>query len=659
MSTTHEVPAGQEPIDGHVTRRPTLWQMLFPSHLTGVIGGIIGYYIGVVVVNATTPEDLLTIPDRQLLWAYIGLFIGWLAGVGALNYPIRWILGLPEPPHEAPYRGRGYYRQIWRYFRWDLDHKIIGIQYLVLTLVMFGLGGTGAMLIRLDLIVPGSRFFPPNTYETIVTMHGMLMIATMFSIIVGPFGNFFVPIMIGARDMAFPRLNALSWHMLIAGVFIFLLIPFVGGLQTGWTFYSPLSDQGAAGADAFAVGIILMIASSSIGLINMLTTIITMRAPGMTWTRLPLFIWGIVGTAILTALSAPAWFSGLIQVLLDRAYQTTFFLNIVPGSDTFVSTAATGGGNAYLYEVTFWFFGHPEVYILAIPGWAALMEVTCVFSRKPAFTYKLAILGILGVTLNSFFVWGHHLFVSGWLPGLRGYYMLTTELISIPTGFIFITLLGTLWRGKLWMKLPLAWVFAFLWTFTIGGITGIYLSDVPLDIQLHGSYFVAGHFHYVILGSMLWGFFALAFYWFPKITGRYLDERLGWIHFWATNITFNVVFGIFFYLGWIGLPRRVADYSTIFDLGNTIASIFAFLLGAAMVVFFADVIWSWRYGRKAGPNPWNAKTLEWQTTSPPPPENFPELPVVTAGPYEYGIRLKPPSPPAAPTTTEPAPAPGT
>ncbi|MGH2502904.1 MAG: cytochrome c oxidase subunit I, partial [Ktedonobacterales bacterium] len=527
--------------------------------------------------------------------------------------------------------------------------------YLALTLFMLAIGGTLAMLIRLDLIVPGTRFFPPNTYETLVSMHGMLMIATMFSIIVGPFGNFFVPLLIGARDMAFPRLNALSWHMLAAGVFIFLMIPFAGSVQTGWTFYSPLADQTGLGADCFAFGVIIMLLSSSIGLVNMLATIILMRAPGMTWTRLPLFIWGIVGTAIMSALSSPAWIAALIEVLLDRAYQTTFFLNAVPGSIDFATQASTGGGNAYLYEVSFWFFGHPEVYILAIPGWAALMEVTVVFSRKPAFCYKLAVLGILGVTANSFLVWGHHLFVSGWEPGLRGYYMLSTEMISIPTGFIFLLILGTLWRGRLWMKLPLAWVFAFLWTFTIGGITGVYLSDVPLDIQLHGTYFVAGHLHYVILGSMLWGFFAVTFYWFPKITGRYLDEKLGWVHFWGVNITFNAVFITFFYMGWLGLPRRVADYGAIFDIPNTFASVCAFILGAAMLVFFADVIWSWNHGEPAPANPWGAKSLEWQVESPAPPEDFPEIPVVVAWPYNYG-ELAPI--PQAQSQVEPTPAPG-
>ncbi len=637
---------------------PTIWQRLVPSHLTGIIGGAIGYVVANQVAWHTLSEDVTLQPDRVILWSFIGLTVGWLAGVGAFNYPLRWVAALPEPPHEEPYRGPGYYRQLWRYFRWNTDHKIIGIQYLVLTLLMFAGGGTLAMLIRLNLLLPGSRFMTPSVYETIVTMHGMLMIATMFSIVVGPFGNFFVPLLIGARDMAFPRLNALSWHLLAVGAFIFLLIPFVGDVQTGWTFYSPLSDQTGTGADAFAIAVILMLASSSLGLINMLTTIIMMRAPGMKWRRLPFFIWGIITTAFLTAASSPSWFSGLIQVLLDRAYQTSFFLNTVPGSNTVYTTGPSGGGNAYLYEVSFWFFAHPEVYILAIPGWAGLMEVTTVFSRKPAFTYILGVLGLVAVSLNAFLVWGHHLFVSGWAPALRGYYMFTTEMISIPTGFVFITILGTLWRGRLWMKLPLAWVFAFLWTFTIGGITGIFLSDVPLDIQLHGNYFVTGHFHYVILGSMLWGFFALVFYWFPKMTGRYLDERLGWIHFWGTNITFNMVFATFFYMGWIGLPRRVADFAPIFNVPNAFASVSAFLLGASMLVFFANIIWSWRYGEVAEANPWNAHTLEWQIPSPAPADNFDTFPVVTSGPYEYGKPAAPPPSIPQPTAPTTAPVPG-
>ncbi len=293
MSTTNNVTVGSEQSSGAAPRRVSLWHKLVPSHLTGIIGGAAGYFIAAAIVRATTPEDQLASPDKLLLWAFIGLTIGWLAGVGTFNYPLGWLIGMRDKPHEEMERGQGYYRQLWRYFRFNTDHKVIGIQYLVLTLFMLAIGGTLAMLIRLDLIKPGSVFFPPNTYETIVTMHGMLMIATMFSIIVGPFGNYFVPILCGSRDMAFPRLNALSWHLLAVGAFIFLLIPFVGDVQTGWTFYSPLSDQTGTGADAFAVGVFIMLLSSSVGLINMLATIILMRAPGMSWTRMPLFLWGI------------------------------------------------------------------------------------------------------------------------------------------------------------------------------------------------------------------------------------------------------------------------------------------------------------------------------------------------------------------------------
>jgi cytochrome c oxidase subunit 1 len=270
-----------------------------------------------------------------------------------------------------------------------------------------------------------------------------------------------------------------------------------------------------------------------------------------------------------------------------------------------------------------------------------------VFSRKPLFTYGFSVIGILGVTAISFMVWGHHLFVSGWEQQLRGYYMGTTELISIPTGFVFLGILGTLWRGNLRMAVPMAWVFAFLWTFVIGGITGIYLSDVPADIQLHGNYFVVAHFHYVILGSALWAFFAAVTYWFPKMTGRFLDERLGWIHFWTVQIFFNATFLVFFWLGLEGLPRRVADYSAKFQFGMTLGSIFAFCLGAAILVFFANVAWSWRHGQLASANPWRAKTLEWETPTPVPIENWGTIPVVTSWAYNYGAPDPAPQAPAA------------
>ncbi len=630
---------------GHgITRKRGLWYYIWPSHITGIVGGVIGYLVGYWLIATLIGSDDYH-GDQALLVGFLGLTIGWLAGVGTFTLPFQWVTGKAEPNnhHEQEhltYADEGW----WRYFRFTIDHKVIGIQYLVLVLLMLAIGGLLAMLMRADLMFPGSRLFGTDTYNTLVSMHGMLMIATMFTAVVGPFANFILPIMIGARDMAFPRLNALSWHLTAAGLAVFLFQPFLGGTQTGWTFYAPLSVQAEPGADAFAFGVWMIMLASGLGAVNIITTIVTMRAPGLTWTRLPVFVWGILGSTILTATATTSINADLIEVMLDRAWRTTFFLNTAPSR---AGAPLTGGGQAYLSEVLFWFFGHPEVYLLALPSLAVVLEIVPVFSRKPLFTYGLSVIGIMGVTAISFMVWGHHLFVSGWEQQLRGYYMGTTELISIPTGFVFLGILGTLWRGNLWMNVSMGWVFAFLWTFLIGGITGVYLSDVPADIQLHGNYFVVAHFHYVILGSSLWGFFAAVYYWFPKMTGRFLDERLGWIHFWTVQIFFNITFGIFFWLGLEGLPRRVADYAAKYQLGMTLASIFAFCLGGAMLIFFANVAWSWFNGEKAGPNPWRAKTLEWQTPTPVPIENWETIPVVTSWPYNYGVldTAKPAPPP--------------
>ncbi len=635
----------------HVEVRPlTLRQKLIPSHFFGVITAIIGYIVGFNISAHIAGTDSATGFNQAVLFGFIGLLIGWLAGIGAFSYPLAWVTGRRDPTHEDELHLAGEGEQgIWRYFRFTTDHKVVGIQYLVLTLFMLALGGLGAMLIRANLLTPGSRVFPTETYNTIVTMHGMLMIATMFSIIPGPFGNFILPIMIGAKDMAFPRLNALSISLLTAGVAIFLCIPFLGGMQTGWTTYAPLADQTGSGAIAFEFGVFIIMCSSALGSVNIIATIITMRAPGMTWSRLPVFVWGVLGASILSATATTSINADLLEIILDRSYNTSFFLNTVPAG-----APTAGGGAAWLSENLFWFFGHPEVYLLALPAFGALLEIAPVFSRKPLFTYRLSVIGILGVTAVSFLVWGHHLFVSGWEPQLRGWYMLTTEIISIPTGFVFLAVIGTIWRGRLWMTLPMAWVIAFVYTFMIGGITGIYLSDVPADIQLHGNYFVVAHFHFVILGSALWGFFAAIYYWFPKMTGRYLDPTLGWIHFWVANIAFNGTFLTIFYLGLQGLPRRVADYAPNFDLGNTIASIFAFILGAGMILFFANVIWSWKFGEVAEANAWGGKTLEWTVPTPVPLENFEEIPVVTSGAYDYGTP-PPAQPSGGPAVVQPAP----
>ncbi len=643
------------------TRSGFRWGLLFPSYLTGAIGAAIGYlvgYNGVIhfIGYGNEPGDQFNFTEQAILWGFILMAAGWFIGIGALNYPVTWLLGLKDPGHEEEMKLAGKDQGWIRYFRFTTDHKVVGIQYLVLTLIMLSFGGLLAMMIRTELIVPGAKAFPTETYNTIVTMHGLLMILAMISIFIGPFGNFIVPIMIGARDMAFPRLNALSFSFLMISMAVFAFIPFVdigqpggagGGVQTGWTVYGPIADQTGSGMVPLAVAVILAGISSVLGAINLITTVMTMRAPGMAYTRLPMFVWGIVGSSILSFLGTASFTVDLTMILTDRVYKTTFFYAATGGNATGSSgihllnqpTAGASvpvGGSAWLSQNLFWFFGHPEVYLIVLPAFGLVMELLPVFSRKPLFGYKTAILGIMGVVVLSFLVWMHHEFVSGFLPELRGFYMATTEMISIPTSLIFLVAIGTIWRGKLWLTIPMMFSLGFLWNFLIGGLTGVYLSDVPADIQLHGGMFVTSHFHFTFVGGALFAFFGALFYWFPKMTGRMMDRGLALVAFWGMQIGFNVAFLAMLYAGLQGMPRRVADYDPLFAGANLVTSIFAYILAASIILYLYNVIVSWIAGEQAVQNPWGAKTLEWQVPTPVPLENFEEIPVITSGPYDYG-----------------------
>lgn len=630
----------------HTAETPTYnaRQLLVPSYLTGAILGIAGFIIGhwyvAQYIGVGHDEAGPNFTEQAIVIGYILALLGWLIGIGAFKYPITWLLARREPDHEEDLRLAGAGQGWVRYFRFTTDHKVVGIQYLVLVLIMLGFGGLGAFLIRSELARPGALLYPPNTYNTIVTMHGMLMILATITFFIGPFGNFVVPIMIGARDMAFPRLNALSFALLIPAIVIFLSIPFLGlgqvagtggSLQTGWTFYGTIADQTGIGATAFAASVLLAGSSSILGAINVIVTIVTMRTKGMRWTRLPMTVWGIFGAALLAAIGTSSFTADLFLILLDRVWNTSFFYVATGGN-----SVGQGGGNSWLSQNLFWFFGHPEVYLIVLPAFGICVDLIAIFSRKPLFGYKTAVIGIMGVVVLSFLVWQHHEFVSGWAPELRFWYMATTELISIPTGLVFLVALGTLWRGRIWLTVPMAFAIAFLWNFVVGGLTGIYLSDVPADIQLHGGMFVVAHFHYTIVGGALMGFFAAVYFWFPKMTGRMMDARLGWIHFWLANIGFNIAFTAIFFAGLQGMPRRVADYDPVFATPNLIATIGAYILIAGVAVFFFNVVYSWVAGEKAVANPWGALSLEWQVPTPVPLENFEEIPVVTTGPYDYG-----------------------
>jgi cytochrome c oxidase subunit 1 len=424
--------------------------------------------------------------------------------------------------------------------------------------------------------------------------------------------------------MAFPRIEALTFWLLMAAGAILTTTIFFGGFPTGWTGYEPLNDQANAGMDAYIVFFALVGISMTLLGLNMIATIVTMRAPGLTWSRLPIFCWGVISTAILMVLAAPVLVAVLLMSMLDRTAQTSFFLS-------------AAGGSQYLYENLFWIFGHPEVYILALPGFAIVLELLPVFARKPLWGYRLAVAGLLGVTLLSWLVWQHHLFVSGINADLRPFYMLSTELISIPTGFTFICGLMTLWRGNLRFPVPMLFCLAWFFNFLIGGLSGVFLSDVPSDVTTHGSFFSMAHFHYTIMGGLLFAFFGAVYYWVPKMTGFELNERLGKIHFWVMFIAFNSTFGPLLVIGFLGMPRRVVTYAGYLQGANEWVSISAFVLGASMLVFLVNLVWTQVFVRTpAAANPWGSKSIEFQLPSPVPVHDFDRIPTFGPDPYPYG-----------------------
>jgi cytochrome c oxidase subunit 1 len=603
-------------------------QLLGFNIIWGVVGGIVGYIVGHWIGSKIAANVAAqTSTDQDDVAIFLGLLFatfGWLIGLGFFSYPLWRILGRPATLREREEHGR------WRYYRLCTDHKVVGIQYLVAVLFFFFVAGLNAMLIRGELTSANATFIPPGNYLTLVGLHGTMMLMMMSAGVIGPLGNYLIPLMIGARRMAFPRVEALTlWLTVLAG-FVLLSAIMLGGFPTGWTGYAPLADEARGGIDAYIVSFALIGISLALVGLNILVTVITMRAPGMTWNRIPIFVWGLTTTSILALLAAPVLLAALFMVTLDRTVDTSFFLS-------------SQGGSPFLWDNLFWFFGHPEVYILALPGFGIVLEILPVFARKPLWGYRLAVSGMFGVALLSFMVWQHHLFVSGINANLRPFYMFTTELISIPTGLIFLNAMGTLWRAKIRFTVPMLFSLAFFFNFLIGGLSGVYLSDVPSDVTTHGSYFVMAHFHYTIMGGLVFALMAGLYFWLPKMTGLKLNEKLGKIHFWTMFIFFNLTFFPLFAAGLLGQPRRVSSYSPSLHGLNVFVSVSAFCLGASMVILLANLVWSLILKREPEvSNPWHALSLEWQLPSPVPVYNFAEIPVINSGPYEYGVPNAPP-----------------
>jgi cytochrome c oxidase subunit I len=621
MTTTLTSPAGSSHAPAHSGGGLARKQ----NFLTGIIGGALFGFVAWALSHHFFDNSSRSYSDLVATFTGIGWMFGFWLGIGALNAPFAWMIGSDQNRADQLYYAGEDQGKV-RYWKYCTDHKVVGVQYIIMTMVLLGAGGLLAMGIRTELILPGTHFVNQQVYNGFIAVHGMLMILALIVAVAGPWANFVLPIMCGARDMAFPRLNALSLWTLVSAAFLLLTTLAVGSLPVGWVVLAPITNQAGVGMDFFAMAILVFSVSTTVAGVNTICTVMTMRTKGMTLSRLPIFVWGSMIAAALGLYAFPYFFLVETLQLLDRTESTSFFV-------------ASGGGEGWLQANLFWLMGHPEVYVILIPAVAALFEIASVMSRKPVFSYRTAIGGMAGLAGLSILVWAHHMFTSGWAPTLGGPFMVTTELISIPTGVFFLVLVGTLWRGNIWMKVPTYWMFGFIANFIIAGITGIYLSDIPIDNEFHGTMFVTAHFHYVFVGSVLFGAIAALAFWYPKVTGRYLDEKLGKISFWLTFIGVQVTFMAMFVSGLKGMPRRYASYSLLFEHSNFVTTIGAYTIMAGMLVLLGAIITSWNKGVASGPNPWHANSLEWMVPTPPPLENFDVLPVITSDPYNYGEEM--------------------
>lgn len=597
--------------------------------IRGIVGQVVGTLLGMALVAgirraAGLPEDL---EAGLVIGAILGV-ITFMLAAGVFTDWIKWIMGRKTPMRHGPPE----HAPAWvRYFSVDYNHKVIGIQYGVTGVLVLLVGGILAIIFRLELAYPGMQFLELDTYNTLFSAHGIIMIVSIL-LGVGAMINYLVPLMIGASDMAFPRLNAFSYWVGVPAALLLIAGIFIGGWDTGWVAYPPHSTTTPnIGVSLFLLGFWINGFSSIASAINVLVTVATMRAPGMSLFRMPIFVWGSVATALIQFSVTQTVGLALLMVITQRLLGMGFFDPAAP--------AGIPGGDPLLYQHLFWFYSHPVVYVFVLPGLGVISELLPVFSRKPLFGYKAIALASLGIAFVGFLVWAHHMFVSGMSDTLQRVFMVSTMLVAIPTGVKFFSWIGTVWGGKLIFPTPMLFVLGAISVFLIGGLTGPILATVPTDMHLHDSYWVVGHFHATMFGGFIFPFFAALYYWYPKITGRMYNEKLGKLHFWLMTPGFWLMSLGQMRAGLMGMRRRIADYDPALGvtLTQTLVTFSALIIAWSILIMLYNLVVSARRQAVAAPNPWGSRSPEWQTPTPIPELNY-DAPIEVVGePYDYGL----------------------
>jgi cytochrome c oxidase subunit I len=537
---------------------------------------------------------------------------------------------VPSAPPSAPYPGAlsvppTYVNQDERIRSWLLttDHKRVGILFLVTTALMMALGGAFALVLRIEHLTPERTIVDALAYNRLFTMHGVVMVFLfMIPAIPGAFGNFLVPIMIGAKDVAFPRLNLASFYFYFVGAVVVLFAMQAGGLDTGWTFYTPYSVQSPAAVVPTLIGLFIVGWSSILTGLNFIVTVHTMRAKGMGWMQMPLFVWSIYGTSIIQVLATPVLGLAVSLVAIDHGLNWGLF-------------DPARGGDPVLFQHLFWFYSHPAVYIMILPAMGVVSDVVCTFCRKNPFSYRAIAYSTLGIAFVGFLTWGHHMFVAGLSTFDAGAFGILSMLVGIFSAIKVFTWVGTMYRGSIAFKTPLLYVFTFLFLFVFGGMTGIAVATTSLDVHWHDTYFVVAHFHFIMVGGTLTAYLAGLHYWFPKITGKIYSERWGLLAAALVSAGFFVTFFPQFLLGNAGMPRRYYDYPPEYQTLHVISTVGSWVLAAGMLITLGYLLWALKSGKRAGNNPWGSASYEWFTRSPPPPHNFDDTPVFATDPYDY------------------------